>query len=53
MDNRELAENLRKLAEQIRDRAKESAAEKTAEQKTTIMLDPQRVLDFMLFYGRN
>lgn len=51
MDNRELAENLKKLAEQIRERAEKSEEEKTAEHKTT-MLDPQRVLDFMLFYGR-
>lgn len=50
MDNRELAENLKKLAEQIRERAEKSEEEKTAEQETT-MLDPQRVLDFMHFYG--
>ncbi|WP_162608707.1 hypothetical protein [Desulfovibrio sp. An276] len=54
MDNRELAENLKKLAEQIRERAEKSEEEKTAEQDNNkpTMLDPQRVLDFMLFYGR-
>ena len=49
MDKRELAESLRKLAEDIRDRARE--AEKTAAEDT-VMVDPQRVLDFMLFFGR-
>ena len=49
MDKRELAESLRKLAEDIRDRARD--AEKTAEARP-VMLDPQRVLDFMLFFGR-
>lgn len=47
--NRELAENLRKMAEELRRCA---SMEKKASRYGSVKLDPQRVLDFMLFYGR-
>ena len=45
MENKQLAEELTKLAEELRKHVEE---QKTA----SVELDPQRVLDFMLFYGR-
>lgn len=55
MQNSDIADRLRKLAAEIKEQCAKSKQRmaKTATTNTVVKLDPQRVLDFMLFYGRH